>query len=94
MTNQELIKKLRFKLLSHIASTEEIDTEDDYSKGIELAIEALEKQNPKVPVTILRNKDLIGYKCPNCWQDNIPLNKPCCWWCGQALNWKLAYKGV
>lgn len=29
MTNQELIKKLRFKLLSHTASAEEIDTEDD-----------------------------------------------------------------
>lgn len=53
MTNQELIKKLRFKLLSHTASAEEIDTEDDYSKGIEFAIEALEKQEPKVPITLL-----------------------------------------
>lgn len=29
MTNQELIKKLRFKLLSHTASAEEIDAEAD-----------------------------------------------------------------
>lgn len=87
MTNQELIKKLRFKLLSHIASDESVDTQDGYSKGIELAIEALEKQKPKVPVTIIRNKGLIGFECPNCGRESILLNKPCCWWCGQALDW-------
>lgn len=87
MTNQELIKKLQFKLLSHIASDESIDTQDDYSKGIEFAIEALEKQEPKVLVTIIRNKGLIGFECPNCRRESIPLNKPCCWWCGQALDW-------
>lgn len=87
MTNQELIKKLRFKLLSHTASAEEIDTEDDYLKGIEFAIEALEKQEPKVPITIRKSKDLIVFECPNCGRESIPRNKPCCWWCGQALDW-------
>lgn len=87
MTNQELIKKLRFKLLSHTASAEEIDTEDDYSKGIEFAIKALEKQEPKVPITIRKSKDLIVFECPNCGRESIPRNKPCCWWYGQALNW-------
>lgn len=61
-------------------------SQKDY-EGIDFAIKALEKQKPKVPVTILRNKDLIGYECPNCRQSNIPRNKPCCWWCGQALDW-------
>lgn len=68
-------------------------SQKDY-EGIEFAIKALEKQEPKVPVTIIRSKDMIGYKCPECGQDSIPINKPCCWWCGQALNWELAYKGI
>lgn len=55
-------------------------------EGIEFAIETLEKQEPKVPITIRKSKDLIVLECPNCGRESIPRNKPC-WWCGQALDW-------
>lgn len=61
-------------------------SQKDY-EGIDFAIEALEKQEPKVPITIRKSKDLIVFECPNCGRESISRNKPCCWWCGQALDW-------
>lgn len=98
MTNQELIKKLQFKLLSHIASDESVDTQDDYTEAIELIIKALKKQESKEPkiknkqdILITKCFELDNLYCPTC--DNY-LNKSInnnigfayCPRCGQALS--------
>lgn len=85
MTPEEAITILK------IAKTEvEWDYPLDYAIAIDTAIEALEKQIPKKPIT---TKD--GYKgsygiCPNCkniideWNDYCFCNE-----CGQAIDWSV-----
>lgn len=82
MTVQEVIENLKY-----LISDDCTETQKDYVEEIEFAIKALEKQEPKVPITIRKSKDLIVFECPNCGRESIPRNKPCCWWCGQALDW-------
>lgn len=82
MKVQEVIQNLEY-----LISDDCTGTQSDYIEEIEFAIKALEKQEPKVPITIRKSKDLIVFECPNCGRESIPRNKPCCWWCGQALDW-------
>lgn len=80
MTEQEAIKILQINCTCSPKATE-------FIKASNIAIKALEKQEPKVPITIRKSKDLIVFECPNCGRESVPRNKPCCWWCGQALDW-------
>ena len=91
MTNKEAIEQLRERL----AITDYRQQIPEYYEAIELAVEALEKQMPKIPIYSDYDDngfgDVIPYtaKCPVCgyefdfgtWNEN----HHCI--CGQALDW-------
>ena len=91
MTNKEAIEQLRERL----AITDYRQQIPEYYEAIELAVEALEKQMPKMPIYSDYDDngfgDVIPYtaKCPVCgyefdfgtWNEN----HHCI--CGQALDW-------
>lgn len=57
---------------------------DEFSKVIDIAINAIEKQIPKKP--IYDNYHRAGYRCPNCNNTN-PWGYEHCRYCGQKLDW-------
>ena len=57
---------------------------DEFSKVIDIAINAIEKQIPKKP--IYDNYHRAGYRCPNCNNIN-PWGYKHCKHCGQKLDW-------
>lgn len=57
---------------------------DEFSKVIDIAINAIEKQIPKKP--IYDNYHRAGYRCPNCNNIN-PWGYEHCRYCGQNLDW-------
>lgn len=57
---------------------------DEFSKVIDIAINAIEKQIPKKP--IYDNYHRAGYRCPNCNNTN-PWGYKHCRYCGQNLDW-------
>lgn len=56
----------------------------DFSKVIDIAINAIEKQIPKKP--IYDNYHRAGYRCPNCNNTNH-WGYEHCRYCGQNLDW-------
>ena len=57
---------------------------DEFSKVIDIAINAIEKQIPKKP--IFDSYHRAGYRCPNCNNIN-PWGYEHCRYCGQNLDW-------
>ena len=85
MTESEAVEKLKNMRLFMQITDENNDckfTEDDY-KANEMAIQALEKQIPKKPITDDR---YVMYICPRC-NEFIKINKNYCMNCGQKLDW-------
>ena len=83
MTPKEAIKILE------VAKTEvEWDYPLDYAIAIDTAIEALEKQIPKKPISLGEDIDRDVGQCPNCKEiiDTYEDYKYCSD-CGQAIDW-------
>ena len=71
--------------LNYLISGDCTDTQMDYVKEIEFAIEALERQIPKKPV---KNKYWDAYNCPCC--DTLFCKTDWityCFHCGQKFDW-------
>lgn len=98
MTNAEAIRTLRLML-----SQVEWDYPMEYSAAIDIAIEALQKQIPKKPIRIDKNKEFDGnWKkvCPLCGrilierittsEESYPrhYNYTGHCLCGQAIDWE------
>ena len=84
MTPEEAITILK------IAKTEvEWNYPLDYAVAIATAIEALEKQIPKKPITLGEDIDRDVGQCPNCKEiiDTYEDYKYCSD-CGQAIDWR------
>ncbi len=84
MTPKEAIKILK------IAKTEvEWNYPLDYAVAIATAIEALEKQIPKKPISLGEDIDRDVGQCPNC-KDIIDTYEDYkyCSDCGQAIDWR------
>lgn len=84
MTPEEAITILK------IAKTEvEWDYPLDYAIAIDTAIEALEKQIPKKPISLGEDIDRDIGQCPNCKEiiDTYEDYKYCSE-CGQAIDWR------
>lgn len=84
MTPKEAIKILE------VAKTEvEWDYPLDYAIAIDTAIEALEKQIPKKPISLGEDIDRDVGQCPNCKEiiDTYEDYKYCSD-CGQAIDWR------
>ncbi len=84
MTPKEAIKILE------VAKTEvEWDYPLDYAIAIATAIEALEKQIPKKPISLGEDIDRDVGQCPNCKEiiDTYEDYKYCSD-CGQAIDWR------
>ena len=84
MTPEEAITILK------IAKTEvEWDYPLDYAIAIDTAIEALEKQIPKKPISLGEDIDRDVGQCPNCKEiiDTYEDYKYCSD-CGQAIDWR------
>ena len=94
MTYEEMIRKIERNICSHM---DWCGYRDCDKCEVELSIESLEKQIPKIPIEY---EDKF-YACPVC--DNIVLDKwekyptklmdksnglPYCLGCGQRLNWR------
>lgn len=100
MENRECIEILKNELeceKSHLETTkqiphseEEVEYTTKFLEALDLAIQALEKQEPKKPV-IITNGPFDDEVCPNCKEINI--RYPAVGWmykhcpdCGQALK--------
>ena len=59
---------------------------DEFSKVIDIAINAIEKQIPKKPIYDNDDYHRTGYRCPNCNNTN-PWGYEHCRYCGQNLDW-------
>ena len=64
---------------------------EETAEMCEMAIKALEKQEPKKPI-IRETEDYFGYVkcviCPNCKEVDFGFEQPCfCKNCGQAIDW-------
>ena len=59
---------------------------DEFSKVIDIAINAIEKQIPKKPIYDNDDYHRTGYRCPNCNNTN-PWGYKHCKHCGQKLDW-------
>ena len=84
MTPEEAITILK------IAKTEvEWNYPLDYAIAIDTAIEALEKQIPKTPISLGEDIDRDVGQCPNCKEiiDTYEDYKYCSD-CGQAIDWR------
>lgn len=57
---------------------------DEFSKVIDIAINAIEKQIPKKPIYDTYHR--VGHMCPNCNNIN-PWGYKHCKHCGQKLDW-------
>ena len=84
MTYEEAIKQLNAIAIYHF--------DKDTADTIDIAIDALEKQIPKKPIT-RKTEDYFGYVkhvlCPNCQKVEFGHEHPCfCKLCGQALDWE------
>ena len=93
MTESEAVEKLKNMRLFMQIEDENNDckfTEDDY-KANEMAIQALEKQIPKKPISITSVENSMYVKCPTCKLTTV-LYDGCimeyCKNCGQKLDWR------
>ena len=82
MTNEEVIENLKY-----LISDDCTDTQHDFVKEIKIAIEALEKQEPKKP-----RETRCALMCASCGHKITEkgckkLNRSYCKKCGQAIDW-------
>ena len=88
MTHEEAIKNIN--ALNAVCGKKDF-YDAEFENALALAIEALEKQIPKMPLHMHKN-----YYCPICkedgwmlWDDAIPNDMDkYCGMCGQAIDWE------
>lgn len=87
MTNKEAIAEFKERL----AITDYKELIPEYYEAMELAIEALDKQIPKKPVSKYKYRDGENV-CPSCETENryriVMFWEKFCPDCGQAIDWE------
>ena len=88
MTPEEAIKELKERIT--LAENEGYaDTIPEYIEAMNMAISALEKQEPMKPMA--PELDPLGgvtHPCGNCGGELVSKFHDFCPWCGQAVNWE------
>ena len=88
MTPKEAIKE--FKVRITLAENEGYaDTIPEYIEAMNMAISALEKQEPMKPMAPeLDHLGGVTHPCGNCGGELVSKFHDFCPWCGQAVNWE------
>ena len=88
MTPKEAIKEFKERIT--LAENEGYaDTIPEYIEAMNMAISALEKQEPMKPMA--PELDPLGgvtHPCGNCGGELVSKFHDFCPWCGQAVNWE------
>lgn len=95
MTNEEAIRNIKMHIAEMMVSLQDTD---EHLEAEQIAIEALEKQIPKKPISnggftrTWYNREFY-HTCPTCGNQFLKMRMTerqdtlCCWECGQAIDW-------